>query len=370
MVIKTLTLRSFRNFQQVEELAFPQQPMLVAAAPNATGKSNFLEAIMVLLRGKSFRARLDECVQWGEEMFFLQGDVNHNQQSSSRIVVRYSQPERSLKIEEDGQISSPVTFYSRYPLVLFLPEDTFLFHRGPVGRRNFFNQVLASFPTYLSALVQYHRALKQRNAALKDARNLDDVQVWTDLVVEYAGSLWQQRQLMIDFLSAHINELYGQLMGREVSCQIRLVAGTPNPASFADDIVKGWKYEKRYRYTIYGPHRDDLEVLVDGREVRAGLSRGQMRGLVLALKLAAYRFIKQTSGQTPLLLLDEVLGELDGEHQRRLLNNLPPTQTLLTSTTVPETLRERDDVYLLDLRSIVLPVAPVEEEKSPVAQAV
>lgn len=168
MYINQLSLHHFRNFEDVESVEFPDKALLVAAAPNATGKTNFLEAMVTLLRGKSWRANLAECVQWGADGFLLQGQMSYRE-GQANVAVRYHVPTKKVRIEEDGLPASLVTFYNRYPIVLFLPEDTFLFNRGPEQRRNFFNHTLVSLPSYLASLVQYQRALKQRNALLKQA---------------------------------------------------------------------------------------------------------------------------------------------------------------------------------------------------------
>ncbi|MCH8748634.1 hypothetical protein IH781_02690, partial [Patescibacteria group bacterium] len=165
MNITSLTLHNFRNFWQSPEIDLPRGALLVAAAPNATGKTNFLESLVVLLRGKSWRGATEDCVRWGQESFTVRGEVEHGG-IKSQLAVRYHRPTKKLRIEEDGSPASPITFFSHYPFILFLPEDSFLFAGGPALRRNFLNQTLVCSPAYVSALVQYQRALRQRNAAL------------------------------------------------------------------------------------------------------------------------------------------------------------------------------------------------------------
>lgn len=352
MRIQTLSLHNFRNFKRAHEIEFPKAPLLVAAAPNATGKTNFLESIFVLLRGKSFRAPHEECVQWGEDYFLVQGEVEQSGEDM-KLSVQYHTPSRKLRIEENGMPVSPVTFYSHYPFILFLPEDTFMFHRGPGVRRNFFNATLISSPHYLASVVQYQRALRQRNAALKDAKAPEDVQVWTDLLVQHAAALWSHRQAFAKYLETRVSPLYENLSGESHQFEVMFVPGASNPEQFQEILQEAWPYEQRYKYTLYGPHRDDLRIMVDGRPVSAVLSRGQMRGLVIALKVAAFGFMKQLTRQEPLLLFDEVLSELDEQRQRTLLEHLPNAQTLLTCTSVPEGIKRQEGVHMLDLRQVI-----------------
>ncbi len=352
MRVSSLSLHNFRNFKSTEDIVFPKGALLVAVAPNAVGKTNFLEAVVMLLRGRSFRARSEECVKWGEDAFLVRGEIKRGG-GISDVAVQYQSSSRKMHIKENGTPVSPVVFYSHYPFVLFLSEDTYMFARGPAARRNFFNTALVSSPQYLSAVVQYHRALRQRNTALKTAQSPDDVAAWTSLLIEYAQQVWLHRNAFVDYLSANVNDLYAQMFGEELEFAIDLSTGAPDPDRFAELLHDAWKYERNYRYTLYGPHRDDLRVLIDGRSLNSSLSRGQMRGLVISLKVAAYGYVKQVSGQKPIMLFDEVLSELDGDRQRLLLHHLPDHQTLLTCTSIPDEVRRRDGVQMLDLQSII-----------------
>lgn len=352
MEVRALSLMGFRNFEYVEKLEFPKDALLVAAAPNATGKTNFLESLVVLLRAKSFRAELEECVRWGEDEMAVSGVVARREKLS-RVSVRYQRGARKLRVEEDQQPASPVTFYAAYPIVLFLPEDTFLFYRGPGGRRNFMNHVLVSEPTYLAGLVQYQRALRQRNVALKTARTFGEVAAWTQLLAEQAAVVWRHREALAAFLRSHVDEAYAAVSGEERAFEVRFRPGATRPGEFWEELKEAWPDESRYHYTLFGPHRDDIAITTGGREAASALSRGQMRGLAVALKIAAWRFLKHVTGEAPVLLLDEVLSELDEARQAHLLDHLPQSQTLLTCTKVPKELRGRSDVHLLDLRALL-----------------
>ncbi len=352
MRIRSLSLYNFRNFSGSHEIEFPSADLLIAAAPNATGKTNFLESIAILLRGKSFRAPNEECVAWGQEMFLVQGLLEYYDQQA-RLAVQYHVPSRKLRIEENSAPVSPVTFYAHYPFILFLPEDTFLFHRGPAARRNFLNTTLVSSSQYLSAVVQYHRALRQRNAALKKAAAVSHITPWTELLARHAAPVWSHRQLFVQYLQNHLAALYQKLFQETYTFEVSLISGASDPESFEELLKEAWPYEAKYRYTLYGPHRDDLEVLVDGRPIATVFSRGQIRSVVVAMKVAAFGFVHKRTGQTPLILFDEVLSELDQGRQEALLHHLPQAQVLLTCTAVPDSIKEKPGVHLLDLQRII-----------------
>lgn len=359
---------NFRNLGQVKEVEFPAGGLLVAAAPNAMGKTNFLESAAVLLRGRSWRTKTEDCVTWGEDGFLLKGMVRR-EEGVRQVAVRYHRPSRKLRIEEDGAPVSAVLFYAHYPLVMFLPEDVFLFSRGPSTRRNFLNQILVAHPQYLSALVQYHRVLKQRNKALKEAESAEDVQSWTSLLIEQAEVLWRHRRGFTAVVDAQLNELYERLSGETRQFKTRFVPGVSRMEDFGDELAAVFSQERRLGYTMYGSHRDDMTILADGRPVGIASSAGQMRSLAVALKFIAHRYLTQVIGEEPVLLLDDVLSELDEHRQRTLINNLPSTQTVLTCTAMPAGVRGRSDTYLLDLRAILRQPNP-QFERHEVAQAV
>jgi DNA replication and repair protein RecF len=350
MNITKITLHNFRNFNDVSELALPPDTLLVAAAPNAFGKTNLLESIVLLLRGKSFRASAAQCVKWGHDSFTLRANIT-TKEGDSTIAVRYHSPTKKLRIEENNQPTSLIAFLARYPLVLFLPEDSFLFNRSPALRRNFINQSLTSFPSYIAALVQYHRALRQRNVALKKARSPEDILGWTDLLAEHGSTIWKHRERYIQFINTQLADMYERLSGDQRKFKVRLQQ-SDGVGSFVEKSNQLFKTEKKYGYTLLGPHRDDFVVETNKRTVPTSLSQGEMRNLVIAIKCVTALFIENLTGERPVFLLDEVLSELDYKHRITLLDNLPPAQKLLTCTAVPKILQGRDNVHVLDLRTM------------------
>ncbi len=351
MNIRSFSAHQFRNFKHIDPIEFPAAPLLVVLSPNASGKTNFLEAIVMMLRGKSFRAQAAEVLMWGEDNFVVRGEVQHGDELS-KLSVEYRSQAKNIRIQENNIPVSPVTFFGRYPFVLFLPEDAFLFNRGPAGRRNFLNTSLASSRAYLASIVQYHRVLRQRNAALKGANKIEDIAVWSELLTVHATEVWRHRQMFTDYLAANVPGIYEDLFSEKIDIAISFVPGASRVDLFQELLIDAWQYEKKYRYTMYGPHRDDIAVHVNGKLAQDAMSRGQLRGLVIAIKVAAYGYMKQLIDHDPLLLFDEVLSELDAGRQKNLLSHLPSTQTILTCTAIPEEVKKRSDVFVLDVRPL------------------
>ncbi|HLD26094.1 MAG TPA: DNA replication and repair protein RecF [Candidatus Andersenbacteria bacterium] len=353
MDLRRLHIRHFRNFGRVEEIELPPRSLLVAAAANATGKTNFLESITVLLRGKSFRADIDACVGWGHDGFLLRGTLSSAAGEEHEVAVHYDRAGRKVRLEEDSVPASVVGFYARYPLVVFLPEDTFLFARGPAVRRSFLNHILVAHQPYVSALVQYHRVLRARNNLLKRARDAEALRSWTDLLADQAEVLWRHREGLATYFGDQLSGRYEQLAGEKLMLQVQLRRTDSSAAQLRERLYAAFADERRVGHTLYGPHRDDFLITVDEHPAHGALSRGQLRTLAAVLKILAHSYITQVTGEEPLLLLDDVLSEMDEKRQEALLSSLPTTQSLLTCTAVPRILQGKENVYLLDLRSIV-----------------
>lgn len=367
MNILSLGLYNYRNFSQVEEIGLPTNSLLVAVAPNATGKTNFLEALVMLLRGKSWRASNQECVGWGGDSFIVKGEVERGGNVST-LGVRYHLPTRKLRIERDGVPISPMTFYSQYPLVLFLSEDVFLFTRGPAVRRNFMNRALVGDHQYIFALIQYQRVLKQRNTAIKKVNSFSEIESWTELLIEHGIMLWRARKNMIAYIGIQLSDLYERLSNEKLDFSVELITSVEESDNFRAALEKSFEHERHYGYTIYGPHRDDIIITVSGRPAHVTLSQGQLRTVALALKIATFFYLESKTGEKPILLLDEALSELDENRQILLLKNLPEAQILLTCATVPKSVLNSRDIQLLDLRSILIDKKGVEENEKIINQ--
>jgi DNA replication and repair protein RecF len=356
MHLDHLALTNFRNISSIQDISFAPHGLLIAAAPNATGKTNFLESMYVLLRGRSWRASLPDCIQWDQTALSVVGEVGTEDGQTHQLAVRYNSVGRKLYIEEDGAATSAVTMLTNYPLILFLPDDTFLFAKGPEARRNFLNHILLTLPRFVASLVQFQRLLRQRNASLKQAREYSDVEAWTPLFAAHAQEVWDYRDALTQAIDVNLSRMYEQLTGEQRQFTVALEKGRESNESIEKLLENAFRSEQRFGYTFTGPHRDELLVTTDRRPIQAILSRGQLRGVVLAMKLAASTFVRQTTLRQPLLLLDDVFSELDEQRQVTLLEQLPTdAQIVLTCTHVPQVATMRSDASLLDLRAILAP---------------
>ena len=218
---------------------------------------------------------------------------------------------------------SPAELVGKFRAVLFSPEHLSLIKSGPALRRNFIDAALCQVkPAYAPLLSRYHHTLVQRNALLKDiprhAELLDTLEIWDDRL---------ERAAYIQKIEAPARELYAGISENKEQFGIQYQKSAENlrealAAARRDDLQSG--------HTTVGPHRDDLEVTVDGVSARAYGSQGQQRSLVLALKLAEADVLEQEGGEAPVILLDDVMSELDAGRQHYLLNRLDGRQVFLT----------------------------------------
>jgi DNA replication and repair protein RecF len=331
-MITDIRLQHFRSYS---DASFDIDPGVnIIAGPNASGKTNLLEAVLVIARGSSYKAKDVELVQFGSSWARLDAHAA----STDRIVKIRTEPLASKEMELDGQVVKRLHHTKALPTVLFEPNHLMLLSGSPELRRSFLDDLIEqSEEGYGSVRRHYRRVLAQRNALLKkNPRDLrEQLFVWNLRLSELGGRIARERQLLISRFAEQIAELYGELAGQ--SNDIGLSYSTQFSidsyetallhkleASIELDILRG--------FTAAGPHRDDLRVTMDGHEVSEAASRGESRTLVLALKIMELQLLEKLRGIKPLLLLDDVFSELDGHRRHALTAFVSDYQTFITTT--------------------------------------
>jgi DNA replication and repair protein RecF len=333
-MITDLRLQHFRSFG---DASFELSPGVnIVVGPNASGKTNLLEAILVLARGSSYRAPSSELIQFKQPWARLDG---HSETSGQRTVKLVRDPEPSKLYEIDGKSFKRLSHQHSLPTVLFEPNHLQMLTGGPERRRDYLDDLLEqTTPGYGTVRRRYKRTLAQRNNLLKQAAQVSPAQLfpWDIRLSELAGQVVRARSELVERTNAEITRLYKRVSGTKTkvaavydyswppdSYESRLLKRLE--ASQADDLARG--------FTGSGPHREDLLVTFDGRPVQETASRGEVRTAILALKIIELQLLKAArDGQTPLLLLDDVFSELDGRRRHALTDYLTPYQTFITTT--------------------------------------
>ncbi len=353
MYLKHLELRNYRNYEHVSTDFSPQINVLIGS--NAQGKTNLLESVYVLAITRSHRSNNDrELVRFGSDFARIDGKVHrHLGDTNLRLVISPQGKRAKVNHLDSPKLSA---YMGKLNVILFAPEDLNLVKGSPTLRRRFidmeFGQMSAS---YLANLSLYKKSLKQRNAYLKQLRmrqtkNLTFLDVLTNQVAEYGGQIVAARaQLLQDmgkFAAVIHSEITrgGEQLTLRYSSQVHEDAfGSAERATarLQDLFAKNRQRELDQGTTLIGPHRDDVQFIVNDRDVATYGSQGQQRTTALAVKLAEIDLMKQETGEYPVLLLDDVLSELDDDRQTHLLRAIQDkVQTFLTTTSLDGIARE------------------------------
>jgi len=350
VILSQLSLFQVRNLERVDWEPHPRANLLLGA--NAQGKTNLLESIFFLGTTKTLHqaASPDDLIQHDANEALLRARVIHQDGAITRDLeaqLKRGLPKRFLL--NFKKLSPLSKIFGQLPVVLFTPEDLDLVKAGPAARRLYLDlEISQASQAYLQDLANYHRALKQRNAALKlhaEGRGgLDNIHAFDEALVLSGCAVLRFRLQAVRELNGLAAEVQTGLAGpgEILSLQYRDSLGL-DPAMPADDAAMAHQFRLRLRErareeqarggTLSGPHRDDLELSLNGRPAKLFASQGQQRCISLSLKLAEVRFLAGQLGENPVLLLDDVLSELDLERQARLLSLLDShVQTFVTST--------------------------------------
>lgn len=309
---------------------------------NGQGKTNFLEAIWLFTGAKSFRGVRDsQLVRIGQTQATLEMDFLSGERSQTAKMTVAS---RRSAVVNDIPLRSPAELAGRFCAVVFSPSHLSLIKDGPQEKRRFIDTAVCQMkPRFISMLNRYHRVLDQRNRLLKDIayqQNLmDTLDVWDARLASFAAVIIKTRATFIDRLRTFAQDIYaGISQEKEVldfhyqpTLACDLSAEIPEIEKRILDCLKtNRQQDLRAGVTTGGPHRDDIEITLSGSSARIFGSQGQQRSCVLALKLAECELIRETIGEYPVVLLDDVMSELDLSRRDYLLNHLRDRQVFIT----------------------------------------
>ena len=347
MKLTNLQLQNFRNYESVQ-LEFTDG-VHVFIGENAQGKTNLMESIYALAMTKSHRTTNDkELIGWNKEFATIKGTIEKTT-TKTNLELQFSKKGKIAKVNylEQKRLSS---YLGNLNVILFAPENLTLVKGSPQNRRKFVDMELGQMSSlYLYDLVEYNRVLKQRNTylkqlAIKKKQPDEYLDVLSEMLSELASKIVFHRLDFMKQLEALAIPIHDQLsLGREkfsVSYQatIPLEDGlTPSQMKeiYMNQFKKNQTREADQATTLIGPHRDDLIFYLNEVPVQTYGSQGQQRSTVLSLKLAEIELMKLSTGEYPLLLLDDVLSELDDDRQTHLIKAIEnKVQTFITTTSL------------------------------------
>ncbi|MEE1200265.1 MAG: DNA replication/repair protein RecF [Christensenellales bacterium] len=358
MRIDRLELNNYRCY---ENCTFtPCEGVTVLLGDNGQGKTNVLEAAYLTCTGRSHRTRQDrELVRWGADFADVRIETRRRDGSHQVEIIMPATGKRRIKIAGQ-EVSRSGELLGHVTGVLFSPEDLRTVKDGPAERRRFVDMALSQLrPAYYYAMQRYNRALKQRNELLRaigaNPSLGSTLEAWDEQLAQSGEELMRHRRQYIERLSRVAEQTHLEIAGGKERLKIRYA-----PSVDGDDVdgclealFAARENDLRRMTTSVGPHRDDVEMLVDGREVRAYGSQGQQRTAALAMRLSELMVMHDELDEWPVLMLDDVMSELDPSRRRRLLERLEGIQTLVTCTD-PEDLAgaEAGSVFRVEKGSI------------------
>ena len=334
MIIKSIDLDHFRNYENLHlELG---EGIHILYGDNAQGKTNILEAICLASSNKSHRGAKDK------EMIRFGAENAHIKMLADKKGVEYR---IDLHLKSGGNKgiavnSVPVRktrdFLGIINTVLFSPEDLQIVKEGPQERRKFIDTELCQLDKiYLNSFINYKKALEQRNQLLKDIyfepSLRETLDIWDEQLLKYGTDLINLRKKFIDDLKIVIRPIHDRLSGGKEILELDYEANVSSE-NFREELKKSREKDLKSKTSNVGPHRDDIAFMLNGLDARVYGSQGQQRTCALSLKMAEIEIVKERTGDSPVLLLDDVLSELDMNRQQYLLESIGGIQTVITCT--------------------------------------
>lgn len=339
MYISKIYLKNFRNYK--EQVVSFNENVNIVYGRNAQGKTNLLEAIFLCSTGRSHRTAKDyELIREKQKGYSVK--VEGIRDDVPFTISIYFEKEgrknikiNNLKVKKIGDLMGVLN------TVMFSPEDLQIIKRGPGERRRFLDILISqTYPVYFFKLQEYMKIVKHKNALLrkfeKHRENSTLLEVFNQKQAETGAEIIKERELFINDIRVKLKENHKKLTKGKEQIDLEYISSAGRKAQNANEffkfLQKNTKKEIKNGACLYGPHRDDIEFNVDGRNLRIYGSQGQQRTAVLSLKLTEIEIIKQRTGYFPVLLLDDVMSELDVGRKKHLIENISTRQTIITGT--------------------------------------
>ena len=350
MMLSRIRLRNFRNHDATAiDLAGGINAFL---GDNGQGKTNILEAVSYLSLTKSFYAAGDaEVIGAGKEAFDVEGVLVSDAGIEQRAAVACCRTPPEKRFLLNG--APPETLASvigRFPLVVLSPENGAITFGGPMERRRFLDMTLSQVSqAYLGDILEYRKALRQRNRLLADARSGGAcppgvLEPWTESVIASGSSVAARRAEFVQEFRAYVERSYMSVIPEGERPAVTYVCSFAPPEGstvrayaegLAAELSMRSAEERRRGLTLAGPHRDDLRLTINGMDVGRFASQGQHRTLLVALKLAEFAYMSERRQETPMLLLDDVFSELDRSRIAHILALAADIGQVMITTTEP-----------------------------------
>ena len=322
MYLKKLSLTNFKNYDQAELEFSPKINCIVGN--NGVGKTNILDAIHYLSLTKSFFNNIDSIsIRHGEEYFIIDGTfVKEGEEDQIYCAFQKQKPKILKKNGKEYQKLSD--HVGKYPVVMISPADNALISEGSEERRKFLNKIISQYNAeYLDSVLKYGKALQQRNRLLKDFRSTgrfedDALSIWDSQLVKYGIYVFSERDMLVRNLIPVFQERYSMISSEKERVKISYRSHL-SEGDFGEALANSVSRDRFLEYTTMGIHKDDLLFDMNEHSVKSLGSQGQQKSFLVALKLAKFDYIKNKSGYSPILLLDDIFDKFDAERVEQII---------------------------------------------------
>ena len=314
-------------------------------------KPILLNLFFYVLIGKSFRAKKDK-------------ELINFDENNSKVEIEYEKKDRKGKIKLN--INEKKTIFSndvkqnkisdiigKINIVIFTPDDIEIIKEGPQKRRRFLDMMISSLrPNYMHLLNNYNKILEQRNNYLRqiktENKSVKMLDIWDEQLAEYSFKIYEYRKYFIEKFSNKIENIHNLITksGKE-KIRIKYISNSTNKISFLENLKKSRDIDIKRGYTATGIHRDDFMIYINDRQVSIFGSQGQQRTAILTLKLCELEIVKEEIGESPILLLDDFMSELDEKRRTNFLENIKGNQVIMTGTDKIE-IENESSIYFVE----------------------
>ena len=338
MYIKSLNVENFRNYESENIEFLPTTNVFYGN--NAQGKTNLLEAVYLFSHGRSHRAHSDtELIRFGSEFYLLTLKFCDSEREYT-AQIRYSKNKKKQIKINNVPINKLSMLMSYLNAVMFSPEDLDLVKGSPSTRRNFFDEAISQMsPKYLSALINYNKALIQKNSLLKNLRTSRPdsdtmLSCWNEQLASNGAVILKHRLEFMEKIQKLVSPIHKDITNEQIDLQylpgIKISDISQN--EFYDILEKNQKREIEQGMSLVGIQRDDFKISINSNEAKIFGSQGQQRTCVLSLKIAETEYIKSIKDEYPVLLLDDIMSELDINRRKYLWECITDKQVIMTCT--------------------------------------
>lgn len=366
MILRHLSLQQFRNYGSLRQEFSPALNVLIGS--NAQGKTNLLEAIYLLATSKSMRGSKDvELICWDRPAAVVTGEVLRDKANDLDLEVALSRTEKKSLVVNTQRVTRAMDFVGQLKAVSFSASDLDVVRGEPSRRRRFLDLEISQLsPSYCHALGCYRKVVEQRNRLLKQMRDRsmrpiveETLGVWTDQLISYGSKMMERRRQFITQLEEFARPIHAVMTDQRERLTVAYHPTFPCPEepeaiqeALRTALSEMREEEYRRQVCLVGPHRDDISLLVNGRDVRTFGSQGQQRTVALSMKLAEVELMRDLTGESPVCLLDDVFSELDARRRAHIFDvTLGTCQTFISTTDLellPEDVRTQAYVFVVE----------------------